>query len=406
MTTRARHLHIEPTGGLSGDILLGALLDLEDERFGLAQLEALAQALVPGECELALSRTRRGGFAAARLEVRTPESGQAPARGLTQLTELLERADLSEAVRGRTLGVLRRIGEAEASVHGIELERVHFHEVGAVDTLIDVAGAMLALECLQVESVSATPPLVGEGTVRCAHGELPVPAPATARLLIGMPSVLGGGPGERLTPTGAALLAELVDVFEAPGALELEAVGCGAGARDPELGPANLARVLLGRRPSAGASARPRVWLGAFNLDDTTAEEIGFAIGALRGAGALEVWTSAAQMKKDRPGTVVSFLCRAELRAALERAALAHTPTLGLRWSEHERLECARELLELELHGERVRVVLRRPPAGVPTRLELDASVEYDDLAALARKTGRSLRELEREAWALLSARE
>jgi uncharacterized protein (DUF111 family) len=223
--------------------------------------------------------------------------------------------------------------------------------------LIDVCANVLALERLGVERVFASPPLLGSGTVRCLHGEMPVPAPGTAELLRGLPSLLGGGPGERTTPTGAALLVEFARTFESPSAFTALAHGYGAGHRDFASGPPNVLRVSLGRL--AEERTHGAAWLLEVNLDDQSAEEIGFLVGRLRDAGALEVWTSAVQMKKDRPGTLVSALARAELRAGLENALFAHSTTLGCRWRAVERTEFARELLTVEVGGRPVRVKRR-----------------------------------------------
>ena len=393
-------LFVEPLGGMAGDMLLAALLDLGDPRFTLAALRELAETLVPGECRLELREARRGSLRGAHLLVETPESGSAPHRRLADLLELLARAaaegPLGEAARARAAAVLERIAEAEGRVHGRPAAEVHFHEVGAVDTLVDVAGAALALERLEVERVHASPPLTGSGSVQCAHGEMPVPAPGTAELLRGLPARVGGGEGERLTPTGAALYAELVDVYGPPGAFAAAAIGYGAGTRDPAEGPPNLLRVQLGGSPRRAEPPAP-VWLLEFNLDDATGEEVGFCLQELRAAGALEAWWAPVQMKKDRPGGVVTALCREPARPGLERVAFDHTPTLGLRWSPVERTECEREELAIELHGRRVRVVRRRRPGEGSALAAIDLSPEHDDLAALARETGRPLRELERE---------
>jgi uncharacterized protein (TIGR00299 family) protein len=400
-----RVLVIEPFGGIAGDMLLAGLLDLERPEFAVEDLRALAGELVPGEVELGTEPVVRRGLRALRLDVRTPETGAAPHRHLSDLLALLDRCSLPPAGRARAAAVLRRIAEAEARVHGIGVEEVHFHEVGAVDTLVDVAGAVLALERLQVERVVASAPYLGGGTVECAHGTLPVPAPATAELLLGLPQVRGEG-GERTTPTGAALLAELADVVGAGGgdALRTLALGLGAGTRDPESGPANALRVSLAES-GAASGATTAVWRLEFNLDDTTGEEIGYCVAALREAGALEVWTVPVQMKKDRPGAIVTALARddAERRAALEAVAFTHSPTLGVRWSRLARTECAREERVVELAGHAVRVKRRV----VPGRMRddepgpLDLSPEYDDLARVARETGRPLRELEQRAVAL-----
>ncbi len=394
-------LLVEPFGGMAGDMLLAALLDLADPRFTLADLRALADALVPGEHELRFSETRRGGLRASTLEVRTPESGHAPHRHLPELRALLEGARLPAPVVAGATACLERIAAAEARVHGIPAERVAFHEVGAVDTLIDVCGAALALHRLEVGRARFTPPLVGSGTVRCAHGEMPVPAPGTAELLRGVAHVRGGA-GERLTPTGAALLVAFAEPLGAGEALALDAarIGYGAGRADFDEGPPNLVRVVLGR-DEAGAPARREAWLGEINVDDATGEELGFCLQELRAHGALECWSSAAQMKKDRPAAVLSVLCRDADRAAIERVAFAHTPTLGVRWTRVERTELEREERVVSVRGRRVRVkVRRRPRAGgeAPELGALDLSPEFDDLAALARELDVPLRALEAEA--------
>lgn len=393
-------LLIEPSGGLAGDMFLAALLDLEHEAFTFADLESLARALVPEDLRLTCERAERGGFAVRVLSVETAESADPPHRHLADLLAIVEASPLGPAARARAERILRRIAEAEARVHGIDVEEVHFHEVGAVDTLVDVCGAVLALERLGVERVLATTPYVGGGTVRCAHGELPVPAPGTAELLRGLPQRRGPG-GERVTPTGAALLAELVETFEPEEELVVERQGHGGGQREPELGPANLVRVSLARARPAGAG-RTVVWQLECNLDDATGEELGFLAEELRAAGALDVWSVPAQMKKGRPGTLVQALARPEQRGALEEVLFARTPTLGLRWIRCERRECAREELVVELHGRPVRVKRRLRPGEPPS--ELDLSPEHDDLAALARTTGRELRTLERAAIELARA--
>ncbi|MSR63279.1 MAG: nickel pincer cofactor biosynthesis protein LarC [Planctomycetes bacterium] len=395
-------LFIEPSGGLAGDMFLAALLDLEDPRFTLPDLEVLARALVPESLRLVCATAERGGFRVRTLDVRTDESEDPPHRHLAELLERLEASPLSAAARARAGRILRRLAEAEARVHGVDVEEVHFHEVGAIDTLIDVGGAALALERLGIERVLATTPYVGGGTVRCAHGELPVPAPGTAELLRGLPQRRGPG-GERVTPTGAALLAELVERFEPEEALIVERAGLGGGQRDPEEGPANFVRVSLCTAPRGAEGARRAVDQLECNLDDASGEELGFLVEELRAAGALDAWIVAVQMKKGRPGSMLQALCRPAGRAALEGVLFAHSPTLGLRWIRCERVELEREAFALELHGQSVRMKLRRR-AGEPMS-DLDLSAEHDDLARLARATGRDLRSLEREALAAARAR-
>lgn len=387
-------LWIEPFGGIAGDMLLAGLLDLRDQRFDLAGLRELAERLVGDEARIDTSEVVRGSLRATLCEIHTPETAHAPHRGLAELTEKVRAADLSEAVTARSLAVLRRIADAEAKVHGIPVELVHFHEVGAVDTLVDVCGVVWALERLGAERVAASPPLLGEGTVECAHGTMPVPAPGTAEILRGAPTLPGGGPGERTTPTGAALWAELGEVGAPPRGFAARSVGYGAGKRDPDHGPPNLLRVQLGAVAPVTAE-RTTLQEGAFNLDDATGEEIAFCTEELRAAGCLDVWTTAVQMKKNRPGTVVSVLCREADRDTVERIAFTHSPTLGVRWSERERRECERRTLEVDVDGTLVRVKQRVHDG--PLR-DADLSPEYEDLAQLARGSGLPLRHWEQRA--------
>lgn len=390
-------LFVEPFAGMAGDMFLGALLDLGDPRFSLEHLRALAADLVPGEAQVATEKVWRGSLSGLALDVRTPERGTLPHRGIADLEALLARSTLlSPASKERARAVLWRIAVAEGRVHGCAPEEIHFHEIGAVDTLVDVCGAVDALERLGVRRVLATPPLVGSGTVRCAHGDMPVPVPAVAELLRGRAHHIGGG-GERLTPTGAALLVELVAEFGDPGAFVASAIGYGAGQRDPREGPPNVVRVQLGR--SGAGTPRPEVWTLECNLDDMTGEELGFLVQELRAAGALEVWTSAVAMKKDRPGVIVAALARASARPALESALFAHSTALGLRWTRSERTECERIDLEVRVGELRVRGQRRLRPGADPRSLDTrDIAFEYDDLAALARARGIALRTAEQLA--------
>lgn len=394
--TEATTLFLEPYSGLAGDMFLAALIALDDPRFGLGHLQAMADGLDLGEIRCTTQVAWRGSLSGLMLDVRTPEHGPAgtkiPHRGLSDCLAVVGRAPIGPGARARAGAVFRRIAEAEARVHGTSVEQIHFHEVGAIDALVDVCGAAHALELLGVRRVYSIPPTTGTGTVRCAHGEMPVPAPGTAEILRGLPMVIGGGGGERLTPTGAALLAEFVDEFAPPGAFESRRIGYAAGHRDPRDGPANILRVQLGRELQARRSGQ--AWLLEVNLDDMGGEELGHLKDLLRAADALDVWSTGVQMKKDRPGVVLSALCRAESRRPLEELVFRHSTTLGLRWTSVERTELEREVRSVEFLGRTVRVKLRH---GAAAEGPLDMSPEHDDLALLSRATGRPLRELERE---------
>ncbi len=386
-------LYVEPFAGMAGDMFLAALLDLRDPRFTLDDLRALARRLVPGEARIETETAWRGNLSGQKLTVETPESAHPPHRGYRDIETIVRGVDLPERVVERALAVFRRIAVAEGHVHGCSPDEVHFHEVGAVDTIVDVVGAAFALERLEVSRVHASVPLTGTGTVRCAHGEMPVPTPAVAEILRGRAMLVAGGNGERLTPTGAAILAEIAPEFGSLREFTPARIGYGAGHRDPKEGPPNILRVQLGSVPRV-ETQRALVWLAEVNLDDMTGEEIAFACEQVFRAGALDVWTVPIGMKKGRPGVVLSALVRAEQRAALDSALFMSTSTLGVRWREMERTECARRVIEVAVEGRTVRVKVRTRPGSPVT--ERDLSPEHDDLAAWARESGRSLRELER----------
>jgi len=397
-------LYVEPFGGLAGDMFLAALLDLGDPRWTLGDLEALAEALLPGAVQFRLAKVWRQNLSGAHLDVRTPESNSQPHRGYRDLERIIAAAGLRETVQQRALAVLWAIAQAEGRVHGCAPEEVHFHEIGAVDTLIDVCGVALALERLEVREVHCAPPLLGAGTVRCAHGEMPVPAPAVAELLRGRATRLGGA-GERLTPTAAALLAVLCERFEEPRSFVAARIGYGAGTRDPKEGPPNLCRVQL-ETASQSVPLRTELFEGAVQLDDMRGEELAPALEAIRTAGALDAWWTAVGMKKNRPGVLLSFLAREPERAGIENAVLRHTSSLGLRWWRIERVECERESVTVRVDGCEIRVKLRRrgEAAGGAEPGDLDLSPEYEDLAAACARgergecPQRSLRDWERLA--------
>ena len=398
--TLADTLYIEPFSGLAGDMFLAALLDLKDPRVTLERMRSFVRDSLGDLCTLEARTVWRQNLSGVLLDV-LPRSAETNVhRGLKEIREILGRAQVTPAVRARAEAMFVRIAVAEGRVHGCAPEEIHFHEVGAVDTIVDVVLAVQCLEWLGVQRVLAQVPVTGTGTVKCAHGLMPVPAPAVSELLRGRTARIEGGGGERLTPTGAALLMELAESFGDPGAFQAQAVGYGAGHKDPREGPPNLVRIQLGKRVEQRApSASPRVWLLETNLDDTTGEEVGHALRACLEAGALDAWCVPVTMKKSRPGLVVTVLVRSEARAAVERVLFDTTPTLGLRAREVERVECAREVVEVDLHGARVRVKLRhRPHAALDER---DASAEFEDLERLAASTGLSTRECERAAVAL-----
>ncbi|MEX1024039.1 MAG: LarC family nickel insertion protein [Planctomycetota bacterium] len=386
-------LQVDPFGGLAGDMFLAALLDLRRPEFTLADLQSFVDATLPGEATLTLTDVTRRGLGGKHLDVNV--TGAPPMRHPADLARVVAASPLSPSSRERALDAIERLALVEAHIHRIPRERVHFHEIGAVDTVVDLAGAAFALERLGITRVQHAPPFVGGGTVLTQHGELPVPAPATAELLLGRRWLSGEG-GERLTPTGAALLVAFGEPARG-GAFQPLATGYGAGTRDLPEGPPNLVRVVLGSAApsdtSDGAPLDEPIDELAFQLDDATGEEVAFLLEGLLAAGALDAWTLALGMKKGRPGVGVVALARPEQRAALQRVAFERSPTLGVRWRRTERVALAREELVVELEGHAVRIKRRIRPGG-DSLSPWDLSPEYEDLAAWARASGLPLPEL------------
>jgi uncharacterized protein (TIGR00299 family) protein len=380
----SRVAYLDCIGGIAGDMVLAALLDAG------APVEALSS--VPGRLGIGavgieVSRVTRHGIAATYVKVVPPE--QPPQRTWLELREVIERGDLPERARARALAALAALADAEARVHGVPVEDVHFHEIGGVDTLVDVCGAGLLLDELDVYDVACSAlPLAG-GLGSAAHGVLPYPAPATVELLRGAQVRGVDGGKELVTPTGAALATTLAGSFGPLPPLTLEGIGYGAGRDDFRDRP-NLLRVLLGQGVPAGVS---EVILLETNLDDLNPELVPDAVERCFDAGALDVWTAPAQMKKGRPGIVLSALTRAPAERAVAAAMLEETSALGVRVQRLHRYELEREVRMVELYGGRVRVKVGSLDGRV-----VNVAPEHDDCAALARRTGRSVKSVWAEA--------
>ena len=407
-----RALHLDVFSGIAGNMFLAALLDL-----GLPQ-RALEQALagLGVRHRLRVSRVHRGPLAARYVRVEVPgaprarvrrrthgaghrasghghehghEHGAAHGRSYAEVRKVLERARLRPAVRERALSIFEALGRAEAAVHGVALARVHFHEVGAVDAIVDVAGAAIGLDLLGVARVTASAVALGEGSVETAHGRLPLPAPATLELLRGIPTVPAHVSWETVTPTGAAILRSVVDEFRSLPAMTIDAIGHGAGDDRPGPMP-NVLRAVLGR--TGGASADRVVCLET-NLDDLVPEHFDHLMERLFEAGALDVAIQHLQMKKNRPGFGVRVLGRPSDRLGLARVLFAESTAIGVRVAEHDRLVLAREQRKVKTAFGRIGVKLVRDGAG-----RCDVSAEYDDCKRAARRTGAALRDVVRAA--------
>jgi uncharacterized protein (TIGR00299 family) protein len=390
-----RIAYLDCFAGISGDMLLGALLDAG---LGLDALRGeLARLGVEG-WSLRSERVTRAGIAATQAHVDLAESPQ-PHRRLPDILALIERSTLDARDKQGAATVFERLAEAEARVHGVEREAVDFHEVGALDAIVDIVGCVVGLRLLGIERLYCSPLPAGGGTARSAHGVLPVPAPATLELIAMAQAPLGGSSSDRamemVTPTGAALVTTLA-AFERP-AMQVTAVGYGAGGRDPEGWP-NALRMWLGE---AIEQARPTMLLVETNIDDMNPEIYGYVQERLFAAGAADVWFQPIQMKKNRPGVMLSVLCAAEREDAIAGVLLRETSTLGVRVSTAWRHEAERESVEFESSIGPAAVKVKRLPGQAPR-----VAPEYEACRRIAEERGMPLSEVyrlvEREALARL----
>ena len=362
--------------GASGDMILAALIDAG---YPASELRAGIARLGLAEVRVAVSRTTRHGIGARRVVVR--EQGRAhELRVLPGIRKLIEGAGYPERVAARAVEVFTRLARAEAKLHRVPVEKVHFHEIGAADTIVDVVGACLALEHFGVDRVEASPLPLGRGTVRVSHGVLPLPAPATVELLRGVPVVPAAVEAETVTPTGAAILSTLAAAFGPFPAMEIGRVGYGAGAREDEASPSVL-RVVIGR---AGAAYRAeRAVVLEASVDDMTPQQFEPLMARLFEAGAQDVSLTPTQMKKNRPAVIVTAIGPTGQRDALARALLTHSTTIGLRHWEVGRIVLPREVVTVKTRFGAVRVKLARLDGRV-----VNVGPEYEDCAAAARKHG------------------
>lgn len=404
-----RTIYLDCSMGAAGDMLMAALLELLPEKdtflqkmqsLGLPGLEISAEPSV--KCGITGTHMRvlihgeeeghpheHAAEEPFHSHADAPEAAHAHVHvhphhhtDLDELTHRISHLNVSEAVRSNILAVYQSIADAESRVHGVPVEQIHFHEVGSLDALADITGVCLLMELLAPEQVLASPVHVGSGQVRCAHGILPVPAPATALLLEGIPIYGGSIRGELCTPTGAALLRRFVTRFGPLPPMRVEKTGYGMGMKDFEA--ANCVRAMLGQtEESAG-----HILELACNLDDMTPEAVGFAMEQLFAAGALDVYTTPIGMKKNRPGVLLTCMCREDDREAMLRTIFRHTSTLGVRVSVCDRYTLSRRQYAVQTPDGEIRVkessgwgVLRR-------------KAEFEDLARIARQTGKSIAEV------------
>jgi uncharacterized protein (TIGR00299 family) protein len=385
-----RILHLDTFSGIAGNMFLGAMIDA-----GLSRVTLESDLVGLGvDYRLRVRKVRRGALGARYVEIGIPRQAERrrarrSGRGYAEIRRLLDRAELAAPVRERAQAIFETLARAESKVHGVKLEEVHFHELGAIDALVDVTGAAIALERLQVKAVTATPPAVGHGSVETRHGRLPLPSPATLELLKGIPTVPAHVAWETVTPTGAAILRTVVDEFRTLPAMTVEAVGYGAG-EDRDGPMPNLLRAVLGRGTALGWD---RVLSLETNLDDLVPEHFDHLMERLFEMGALDVSIQHVQMKKNRPGFLLRVLARPSDRAALSGVLFAETPTLGVRAVECDRLLLKREARRVETRFGKIAVKIARGERG-----RIDVSAEYDDCKRAARRSEVPLRDVIRAA--------
>ncbi|MGH3412042.1 MAG: nickel pincer cofactor biosynthesis protein LarC [Marmoricola sp.] len=375
---------MDATSGVSGDMLLGACLGAGAD---LTTIQGALDALdLPETVQLSREPTRRGELAAVRAQVSV--SAPRRVRRLPDVEDLLARSSLQPEVREPALAVFGALADAEAAVHGVGVDEVGFHEVGALDSIADVVGVVAGLAALDVDRLVCSPIGLGGGTAETEHGTIPVPSPAVLELLRRYGAPARGGPVdvELATPTGVALLVTLADEFGTLPAVRAEAVGVGAGSRDPD-GHANITRLVLGSpvgQTADGVTTEASVVLET-NVDDLDPRLWPAVLAALLEAGAADAWLTPILMKKGRPAHTLSVLCAPDLAPGLERVVFTQTSTIGLRRRPVDKRVLPREHVTVEVDGHPVRVKLARLDGRV-----VNAVPEYDDVARVAARTERS----------------
>ena len=375
---------LDCSAGISGDMLLGALVDAD---VPVEVLQAAVDAVGVEPIRLRVSEVVRGGIGAVKVDVDVADT--APSRSWADVRGLLQAAPLDEPVRALALTVFARLAVAEASVHRVALDDVHFHEVGALDSIADVVGCAAGLVHLGLEQLTASAVTVGSGTTRGAHGPLPVPPPAVLALLAGAPVQAGPVAKEMTTPTGAALLAATVSSYGPLPPMSLLRTGTGAGGRDPDE-VANVLRLVLGE--PAGQPAAAAVLLET-NVDDLDPRVWPGVLQALLDAGAHDAWLTPILMKKGRPAHTLSVLCPPGEADALRELVFRQTSTLGIRSVPVDRTVLEREERVVEVAGQRIRVKVARLRGEV-----VNAMPEWEDVAAAAAALGRPAKDVLREA--------
>lgn len=379
-------LYIDCAMGCAGDMLTAALLELHPDRDGFI---ARMNDALGGKAVLSAKPDRKCGVMGTHVTVLIngdeegePERHHHHHTSVAEITEFIDTVPLADVVKDNAKAVYTHIAEAESRVHGHPIENIHFHEVGSLDALADVLSVCELMHELAPDKVLASPVNVGSGFVKCAHGVLPVPAPATELILRGVPIYSGQIKSELCTPTGAALLKHFAEAFVPMPVLRVERAGCGTGKKNFET--ANVVRVLLGETE---AECEQIVEL-ACNLDDMTPEELGFTMGELFRLGALDVYFTSIGMKKSRPGVMLTCMCRSDKRDEMLRCIFKHTTTLGVREYVCNRYNLTRSIDTVQTEYGAVRI---KKAEGYGVKR---SKAEYDDLAKLARENDTTIAEI------------
>jgi len=372
-------LVLEPVGGIAGDMMIAALLHLGAPRAALD--DGLRRLALPG-VSVDAREVEIAGIRALHVDVRAPRDRHTH-RPWREIRDLLSRAHLPSRAAGMAQAAFEVLVKAEARIHGIAPEEVEFHEVGAVDSIVDVVGSAALIEALAPRRILALPPPSGGGTIPAAHGVIPVPSPATLEVLRGR-TVRPSGPGERTTPTGAALLAAWSEESLAIPELTIDHIGYGAGTRRWEDAP-NLLRALLGRSTVPSDA----VWVLEANLDDLSPQLLAAALDSILAAGALDAWIAPVTMKKGRPGHLFGAICDDARRSAIETEMFRQTSTLGVRATRVERRVLDRELIEVETAYGKVRVKVGRLGGTIA-----NVAPEFEDCRQAAERLGVAVKEV------------
>jgi len=381
----AETVYLDAFSGISGDMLLGALLDAG---LDLRELEQALASLKLSGYRLASRRVELSGISAVKFDVEVLEPQ--PERRLGEIRGLIEASDLDSGVKATAVAVFVALAEAEAKVHHTSLEHVHFHEVGAVDSIIDIVGAAWGLTQLKITRLMVSPLPMGTGFVRSRHGQLPVPAPATVELLAGFPVKLGDGQGEMVTPTGAALLKVLAQPGPLPLTFDIERTCYGAGSARFDDRP-NVLRLMLGREAARAGS--DEIIEIATNIDDLNPQMYDYVCERLFAAGAYDVVLTPTIMKKGRPAITLTVLAEVARRDAIADVLFSETTTIGLRYYPVSRLKLEREIKQVQTRWGAIRIKVSRQGSRV-----VNLSPEYEDCRSAAAKHGVALKTVMQEA--------